>query len=187
MKEQVTSSRRQSATRSSARANRKDSSVLSGAIMAVVVAVFGGPFNSFAQQVPAPQPVAGSSVRVEQAGNGVPVVQIATPNARGVSHNQYTQYNVGPEGQILNNSRDTVQTQLGGYIGNTNLQPNAPARIILNEVISTNPSQLNGYLEVAGPSAEVIVANPNGITCADCGFIKRVDLLARALQLNAGL
>lgn len=228
MKEQVGSSRRQSASRSSARTDLKNSGALSGAIMAAVVAAFGGPFNSFAQQVPATQPVAGSSVQVEQAGNGVPVVQIAAPNAGGVSHNQFTRYNVGPEGQILNNSRDTVQTQLGGYIlGNTNLQPNTPARIILNEVTSTNPSQLNGYIEVAGPSAEVIVANPNGITCAGCGFINttrgtlttgtpifggdgslsafqvdrgligisgnglsssnRADLLARAVQLNAGL
>lgn len=198
------------------------------ALTAVIVGAFGGPFNSFAQQVPATQPVAGSSTHMDQAGNGVPVVQIAAPNARGVSHNQFTRYNVGPEGQILNNSRDTVQTQLGGYIlGNTNLQPNTPARVILNEVISTNPSQLNGYMEVAGPTAEVIVANPNGITCAGCGFINttrgtlttgtpifggdgslsafqvdrgliaingngfntndRVDLLARAIQVNAGL
>lgn len=198
------------------------------ALTAVIVGAFGGPFNSFAQQVPATQPVAGSSTRMDQAGNGVPVVQIAAPNARGVSHNQFTQFNVGPEGQILNNSRDTVRTQLGGYIlGNTNLQPNTPARVILNEVTSTNPSQLNGYMEVAGPSAEVIVANPNGITCAGCGFINttrgtlttgtpifggdgslsafqvdrgliaingngfdtndRIDLLARAIQINAGL
>ncbi|MHB1117843.1 hemagglutinin repeat-containing protein [Sideroxydans sp.] len=43
--------------------------------------------------------------------------------------------------------------------------------MILNEVTSTNRSQLNGYTEVAGQRAEVIIANPNGITCNGCGFI----------------
>ncbi|MHB1116272.1 hemagglutinin repeat-containing protein [Sideroxydans sp.] len=42
---------------------------------------------------------------------------------------------------------------------------------MLNEVTSTNRSQLNGYTEVAGQRAEVIIANPNGITCNGCGFI----------------
>ncbi|CCK10013.1 filamentous hemagglutinin N-terminal domain-containing protein (plasmid) [Cronobacter sakazakii] len=32
-------------------------------------------------------------------------------------------------------------------------------------------SQLNGYTEVAGKAANVIVANPYGITCNGCGFI----------------
>jgi filamentous hemagglutinin len=54
-------------------------------------------------------------------------------------------------GQILNNSASTVQTQLGGYIqGNGNLQPGQSARLILNEVTSTNASRLQGHIEVAG-------------------------------------
>ena len=40
-----------------------------------------------------------------------------------------------------------------------------------NEVTSTNPSNLRGYTEVAGSKADVIIANPNGITCNGCGFI----------------
>ncbi|PXZ01433.1 filamentous hemagglutinin N-terminal domain-containing protein, partial [Gilliamella apicola] len=40
-----------------------------------------------------------------------------------------------------------------------------------NEVNSRNPSQLNGVLEVAGQKAQVIIANPSGITCNGCGFI----------------
>ncbi|MCZ5750933.1 filamentous hemagglutinin N-terminal domain-containing protein [Escherichia coli] len=34
------------------------------------------------------------------------------------------------------------------------------ARIILNEVNSRNPSQLNGFVEVAGKKAQVVIANP---------------------------
>nr|WP_305884109.1 hemagglutinin repeat-containing protein [Pseudomonas sp. PIC25] len=55
-------------------------------------------------------------------------------------------------------------------LGNANLQGQA-AGLILNEVTGGNPSQLEGYTEVAGKSAHVIVANPHGITCDGCGFL----------------
>lgn len=38
------------------------------------------------------------------------------------------------------------------------------AKIILNEVNSRDPGQLNGFIEVAGKKADVIIANPAGIT-----------------------
>jgi filamentous hemagglutinin len=116
--------------------------------------------------------VSAPGTTVGAAGNGVPVVNIATPNGAGLSHNQFQQYNVGPNGVILNNASGAVtNTQLGGYIvGNPNLKGGA-ASVILNEVTGSNPSQLRGYTEVAGQSAKVIVANPYGVTCSGCGFI----------------
>lgn len=115
---------------------------------------------------------ANASTGVTQAGNGVPVVNIATPNGNGLSHNQFTDYNVGQQGLILNNATAKTQsTQLGGIIlGNPNLKGQA-ANLILNEVTGGSPSQLRGYTEVAGQQAHVVVANPNGITCNGCGFI----------------
>jgi len=109
---------------------------------------------------------------VSQTANGLPQVNITGPSGAGVSVNHYTQFDVNKAGAILNNSAGIVATQQAGYInGNPNLQAGGSARIIVNQVTSTLPSQLRGYLEVAGPRAEVIVANPNGILVDGAGFI----------------
>ncbi|WP_248732358.1 DUF637 domain-containing protein [Pseudomonas sp. MWU13-2517] len=139
-----------------------------GLVLILANALFWQPLLAQAEGIVVSNP----ATSVGQAGNGVPVVNIATPNGAGLSHNQFKDYNVGPNGVILNNATGAVQnTQLGGYIvGNPNLKGGA-ANVILNEVNGGSPSQLRGYTEVAGQSAKVIVANPYGITCSGCGFI----------------
>ncbi|MBB3428189.1 filamentous hemagglutinin [Rhizobium sp. BK312] len=121
---------------------------------------------------------AGSAPVANQAGvgaapNGVPLIDIVTPNAAGLSHNKYDNFNVGTQGLILNNFKGEQGTSnLGGVTpGNPNLNASNPASVILNEVTSGNRSALNGPTEVYGGRADVIIANPNGITCAGCGFI----------------
>ena len=103
--------------------------------------------------------------------NGTTVVDINKASAGGVSHNVYSEFNVDSNGVILNNSSSNSNTQLAGQInGNANMASGS-AKVILNEVRSSDPSQLNGMIEVAGQSAQVIIANPSGITCDGCGFI----------------
>ena len=134
--------------------------------------------------------VATPGTSLGQAGNGVPIVNIATPNGSGLSHNQFHDYNVGTQGVILNNvANQTGATQLGGIIvGNPNLTNRVAAQTILNEVVGGSPSQLRGYTEVAGQSARVIVANPYGISCNGCGFINtpRVTLTTGKPVLDGG-
>ncbi|UVM49024.1 hemagglutinin repeat-containing protein [Pseudomonas sp. B21-015] len=134
--------------------------------------------------------VASPGTSLGQAGNGVQIVNIATPNGTGLSHNQFHDYNVGTQGVILNNvANQTGATQLGGIIvGNPNLTNRVAAQTILNEVIGGSPSQLRGYTEVAGQSARVIVANPYGISCNGCGFINtpRVTLTTGKPVLDNG-
>ncbi|MDB0524745.1 filamentous hemagglutinin N-terminal domain-containing protein, partial [Ralstonia solanacearum] len=141
-------------------------STSSAARFAVLPVVFGAwcalglSYTVHAQVVAAP----GSGAQVIQTQNGLQQVNVARPNGSGVSLNTYTQFSVPGQGTILNNAPGITQTQQAGYInGNPNLLPGGSARIIVNQVTSTSPSTLQGYLEVAGPRAEVVIANPNGI------------------------
>lgn len=107
---------------------------------------------------------------VSVGANGSTIVNINTAGKGGVSHNIYTQFDVDKGGVILNNSAVASASNLAGNIaGNINLTGGAAA-IILNEVDSSKASQLSGMIEVAGQKAQVIVANPSGITCSGCGF-----------------
>jgi len=108
---------------------------------------------------------------VGQAGNGITLVNVAGPSAGGVSRNDYTNFNVPQNGVILNNSYQMANTKLGGYVpGNPNIMRGS-ANVIVNEVTSHNPTEMKGFIEVAGRKASVVVANPNGITVDGGGFI----------------
>ena len=108
---------------------------------------------------------------VMATANGLPQINIQTPNSQGVSRNQYSQLDVDARGAILNNSHQNTTTQLGGMVAANPWLSKQEATVILNEVNSRNPSQLNGFIEVAGKRAAVVIANPSGITCNGCGFI----------------
>ncbi|WP_255423604.1 hemagglutinin repeat-containing protein [Xanthomonas sp. GW] len=140
----------------------------------------------YAQVVPVANP-GGQQPGQQAAANGVPVVDIVAPNARGVSHNRYSRFDVGANGLILNNSANISKTELGGYIaGNDNLKNSGAATLILNEVTSS-ASRLQGYTEIAGARAQLVIANPNGISCDGCGFLNasRVTLATGTPQLGS--
>ncbi|HED2336961.1 TPA: DUF637 domain-containing protein [Serratia liquefaciens] len=117
---------------------------------------------------------ANGNTQVHMKPGNVPVVNIATPNSAGISHNVYKDFNVGTPGAVLNNATQGGKTQLGVIIenakGNPNLKGKA-AELIINEVTGGSRSELQGKLEVFGNKANVMIANPNGITCDGCGFI----------------
>jgi hemolysin len=75
------------------------------------------------------------------------------------------------KGAVFNNSLVAGASQLAGQLSaNGNLQ-GRQANVILNEVVTANSSQLLGKQEIFGQRADLVLANPNGITCNGCGFI----------------
>jgi len=90
----------------------------------------------------------------------------------GISHNKYVQFDSTKQGVILNNATAKTGSVLAGrdVAANANLGGKS-ASLIINEVTSNRASVLNGQIEVAGAKADVIVANPAGISCSGCGFI----------------
>lgn len=109
---------------------------------------------------------------VIQTQNGIQQVNVNRPSGAGVSMNTYGQFDVPKAGAILNNSPVIVSTQQAGLVnGNPNFGAGQSAKIIVNQVNSNNPSQLRGYVEVAGTRAEVVIANSAGLVVNGGGFI----------------
>jgi len=113
--------------------------------------------------------------------NGIPGIRANTNGSLtvninaakgGISHNKYIQFDSTKQGVVLNNATAKTGSVLAGrdVAANANLGGTS-ASLIINEVTSGRASMLNGQIEVAGAKADVIVANPAGITCSGCGFI----------------
>lgn len=100
--------------------------------------------------------------------NGSVTVDIAPAGAGGTSLNKYSDFNVGLPGVNLNNTTVGAQT-------------------IVNEVTSSRPSNINGALSVLGNQADVIIANPNGITVNGGSFNNtgNVGLVTGNLNIDA--
>ncbi|HDY7312156.1 TPA: filamentous hemagglutinin N-terminal domain-containing protein [Klebsiella pneumoniae] len=116
--------------------------------------------------------------------SGATVIDIEKPNAAGVSHNLYRDFNVGANGTILNNSGDDVSHSTFGNIARNNNLTAGSASVILNEVTSKNASSLKGFIEVNGQKADVVIANPNGITCSGCSFVNTNKAILTTGKVN---
>ncbi len=140
--------------------------------MSLTVAfAFGLPQLGFAQSTTiAIDSSASQKPTIGQSSSGKPTINIVTPNA-GVSVNKFTDFHIGTNGVVINNSAANVLTKTGGTVtGNANLKTSGAANVIVNQIRGAK-SKLQGQAEVAGTKAQVIIANPNGIDCDDCSFV----------------
>ncbi|WP_143694653.1 two-partner secretion domain-containing protein, partial [Variovorax sp. JS1663] len=159
----------------------------SGATSAVLATALLAAAPAPAQIVANPMAPGGTRPTILVAPNGIPVINTTTPSAAGVSRNQYVQFDVSGRGVIVNNSRMNVQSGIGGWITANPYLATGPARVIVNEVSSSNPSYINGPVEIAGQRAEFILANPAGVSVSGGTFINAagVTLTTGTPQYNA--
>jgi len=113
------------------------------------------------------------NTKLDTSANGTPIINISTPNNRGVSINEFLEYNVGHEGQVLNNADNMGRSHIAGMINaNPNLGPNQAANLILLQVNGANRSQIEGYIEaLSRQKVNVILSNENGIYLNGAGTI----------------
>ncbi|VEG13331.1 hemagglutinin repeat-containing protein [Moraxella cuniculi] len=120
--------------------------------------------------------------------SGITSVNITTPNARGLSNNHYSQFDVGNSGVILNNNRQATNTQIAGFVAANPFMARGEASTILNQINSNHPSYLGGFIEIAGKKADVIIANPSGLVVNGAGLINagNAHLAAAGSEVNQG-
>lgn len=108
-----------------------------------------------------PQAGPGGTPQVEQHG-ATALVNIVPP-VNGTSHNQYLGYAVSAGGVVLNNALAAGQSTLLGELGANPQFNGVAAGMIINEVVGSAPSRINGPQEIFGQAADYVLANPNGI------------------------
>jgi len=113
------------------------------------------------------------NTKLDTSANGTPIINISTPNSRGVSINEFLEYNVGHEGQVLNNADNMGRSHIAGMINaNPNLGPNQAANLIILQVNGANRSQIEGYIEALSRNrVDVVLSNENGIYLNGAGTI----------------
>ncbi|MBN1467220.1 MAG: hemagglutinin repeat-containing protein, partial [Fusobacteriaceae bacterium] len=125
-------------------------------------------FNIFSDNIKVSEK--NKQTEVTQTSNGTDLINIANPNGQGVSYNDFDSFNVGQNGVIFNNSKQTGTSQTGGIVEkNTNL--NNTANLVIGEVTGKDISKINGIIEMFGAQADLIIANSNGIVVNGAGFI----------------
>ena len=147
------------------------------------------PASLWAQSVITEDDLAAARERptVLKTANGLPQIDIQTPDDAGISMNRYSQFDVDAAGAIMNNARKDAATQTGGVVtGNPHLA-RGEADLIVNQVRSQTASNLQGTIEIAGKKADVIVANPAGIM-VNGGFINagKVHYTAGQVEIKQG-
>ena len=125
-------------------------------------------------------PGASNRPDILKAPNETLIINITNPDSKGVSMNEYSRFNTPTTGTILNNSNKNIDTKIAGQI-DANYRLNKEASLIINKVNSAEKSSLKGNLEVAGSRADVVIANPNGISVDGLNMIN-----SRSLTLTTG-
>ena len=166
---------------SNAQSNKKPSLLTIGLNFYVSLSLLLGTMPALANEPSIiADPGASNRPDILKAPNETLIINITNPDSKGVSINEYSRFNTPTTGTILNNSNKNIDTKIAGQI-DANYRLNKEASLIINKVNSAEKSSLKGNLEVAGSRADVVIANPNGISVDGLNMIN-----SRSLTLTTG-
>ena len=110
---------------------------------------------------------------VDRAQNGANIVNINTPNSRGISVNDYSEFRT-KDPTVFNNFGSGVgRSYLAGMMAaNPNLTKEQAARLILNRVGGNNRVEIENWLEVMSENkTDIIFSSNQGFYLNNTGFI----------------
>ncbi|MDR2878747.1 MAG: filamentous hemagglutinin N-terminal domain-containing protein, partial [Fusobacteriales bacterium] len=110
---------------------------------------------------------------VYKAQNGANIININTPNSKGISVNDYSEFRT-KDPTVFNNFGSGVgRSYLAGMMAaNPNLTKEQAARVILNRVGGNNRAEIENWLEVMSHNkTDTIISSTNGFYINNTGFI----------------
>ena len=169
---------------SNAQSNQKPSLLTIGLNFYVSLSLLLGTMPALANEPSIiADPGASNRPDILKAPNETLIINITNPDSKGVSINEYSRFNTPTTGTILNNSNKNIDTKIAGQI-DANYRLNKEASLIINKVNSAEKSSLKGNLEVAGSRADVVIANPNGISVDGLNMINSSSLTLTTGNIN---
>ena len=143
------------------------------------------PCFSYCEIIPDSSAAANHRASISQTPNAPATqIDIASPNDKGVSINEYSKFNTPKEGTVFNNSQSGTISKTAGYIPPNPRLNRGEAKLIINQVNSSLPSNLQGNIEIAGKKADLIIANPNGINVNGATIINSKSSTLSTAKIN---
>ena len=143
------------------------------------------PCFSYCEIIPDSSAAANHRASVSQTPNAPATqIDIASPNDKGVSINEYSKFNSPKEGTVFNNSQSGTISKTAGYIPPNPRLNRGEAKLIINQINSSLPSNLQGNIEIAGKKADLIIANPNGINVNGATIINSKSSTLSTAKIN---
>ena len=110
---------------------------------------------------------------VDRAQNGANIININTPNQRGISVNDFSEFRTSDPTVFNNFGSGVGRSYLAGMMAsNPNLSKEQAARLILNRVGGNNRTEIENWLEVmADKKTDMIFSSNQGFYLNNTGFI----------------
>ena len=118
--------------------------------------------------------------------NAATIININTPNERGISVNEFNEFQT-KDPVIFNNFGEGIgRSYLAGLMAaNPNLSREQAAQLILNRVGGNNRVEIENYLEVmSNGKTDVVFSSPNGYYLNNIGFINFRDVAFTTANVN---